>query len=263
MGGRRFRVAVVIAASGLVPLAALMVPAGCGGRPPSSGDTGPTPLATAPPDARAALAGRAAAAKDRRFSASYRLMQPGRQSGSELRTVAVMLATDGGWRVDVGGGALGGTIDVAVIGLRDGLYECVLGTAGSCVKVSPPGGTLPIAADPRVEHVFTDWLEVFIDRRAAVSVARAQPLPGVTGDCFSLEPSAVSLVGPLDPGIYCFAADGTITGARAAFGTLTLASAVGPPPPTLTLPGPVVPGAPPNTAPPPPTATPSAGPTRR
>jgi hypothetical protein len=169
-----------------------------------------------------------------------------------------MLAADGTWRVDIPGGALGGALDVAVIGLRDALYECVLGPASSCVKAAPPDGNLPVAADPRVELVFTDWLDVFTDRRAAVSVAPAQPLPGARGDCYSLEPTAVSLTGPVDPGIYCYADDGTLTAARAGFGTLMLSTAVGPAPPTLTLPVPIVPGPPPNTAAPPPPPTPSS-----
>jgi len=238
-------VLAAVSAAGL-----LAFPAGCGSDRPPDSEVSPTPLAAGPPDARNALAGRAAAAKDRRFTAAYTLARP----GGPPRTITVALASDGGWRVDVGGGALGGTVDVAIVTVRAGHYECVLGTAASCVQV----GALPAAADPKVQHVFTDWLDVFIDRRAAVSVARAQPPPGVTGDCFSLEPTAVSLIGPLDPGIYCFAADGTVTGARAGFGTLVLASQVGPPPPTVTLPGPVVPGDPPNTAAPPPPPTPTA-----
>jgi hypothetical protein len=228
----------------LAAAVALTLPAGCGGPPPPGVSSSSKPPTAAPLDARTQLAGRAAAAKDRRFSAGYVLAQPGQPP----RTVTAMLAADGGWRVDIQGGVLGGTADVAVIGLRDGLYECVLGPAGWCVKAAPPGGALPIAADPRIQHLFTDWLDVFIDRQVAVSVARAPPLPGVTGDCFSLEPTAVSLVAPLDAGIYCFAADGTVAGARTASGTLALATAVGPPPPTVTLPAPVVPGAPPTTA---------------
>jgi hypothetical protein len=230
-------------------VAPLVVPAGCGGgRPPVVNGGSTTVPATQPLDARTQFAGRAAAAKDRRFTAGYALTQPGRP----VRTVTVTLAADGTWRMDLPGGALGGTLDVAVIGLRDALYECVPGPAVSCVKVAAPDGTLPVAADPRVEHVFTDWLDVFIDRRAALSVAPAPALHGAPGDCFSVEPTTVSLASPVDAGVYCYAADGTLTAARAGFGALVLATAVGPPPSTVTLPGPVVPGPPPNTSPPPP-----------
>ena len=71
----------------------------------------------------------------------------------------------------------------------------------------------------------------------------AQPLPGSTGNCFSVDSISASLKAPVDVGIYCYADDGMLTAARVAFGTLTLAGAAGPAPPTLDLPGPVTGGA--------------------
>jgi hypothetical protein len=225
---------------------------GCTG--PGQPESGPT---TAPPtgplDARTRLAGLAAAAKDHRFVAGYTLTQPGRAA----RTVTTTIATDGTWRIDVPGGALGGAVDVSVVGARDGVYQCVRGSATSCVRA---GGALPASADPRVQHVFTDWLNVLTDRQAALSVAASPALTGTKGSCFSVEPTAVSMIVPVDAGIYCYAADGMLTAARVGFGSLVLATAVNPAPATVTLPGPVVAGAPVQTAapPPPPSASASA-----
>ena len=68
-----------------------------------------------------------------------------------------------------------------------------------------------------------------------------------------MESNSASLAAPLDVGIYCYAADGTLTGARLGFGTLVLASAPTAAPPAVTLPGPMVDGEPlPMTSPPPP-----------
>jgi hypothetical protein len=69
---------------------------------------------------------------------------------------------------------------------------------------------------------------------------------------------------PLDVGIYCFAGDGTLTGARLAWGSLVLIGEPTPGPPSITLPGPVVDGDPlPMASPPPPptTAPPTVTPT--
>jgi hypothetical protein len=61
----------------------------------------------------------------------------------------------------------------------------------------------------------------------------------------------------MDPGTYCFNAEGVLTGARFSGRTLLLAGAVGAPPKSVTLPGPVVDGQPLSTSPPP---TPSGSP---
>jgi hypothetical protein len=258
--------------------------AGCGGAAPAaptkSADASQVP--TAPAEARAQLAARAAAAQDRRMVASYRLLTPGEAE----RTVSVTLATDGTWRVDVARGALGGTTDVSVVRTKDGLYQCAPAATDSsagastdssaaaptdpstpastgqstvvgCVRVAGPDGRLRPAHDPRVEHVFTDWLAVLTDQRAALAVSPAKPIKGVRGACFSVESSSASLAAPLDLGIYCYDQDGTLTGAALGFGTLVLDGTPGGPPATVSLPGPVVGGRPLPTASPSPSDSPS------
>ena len=59
-------------------------------------------------------------------------------------------------------------------------------------------------------------------------MAAAQLLPGARGACYSVESNSAALAPPVDPGIYCYAADGTLTAARVGFGTLTLAGPVAP-----------------------------------
>jgi hypothetical protein len=157
----------------------------------------------------------------------------------------VVLAADGTWRIDVPGGALDGQASVAVARTSQGLYQCQLsGTRQACTKVAAADGTFPASADPKVEHPFVDWLDVLTDRQAALSVAPAPLLGGVRGACFSVEANSAALTPPVDPGIYCYDADGTLTGLRVTFGTLILATAVSPAPPTITLPGPITAGAP-------------------
>ncbi len=208
--------------------------AGCGGEPPKPDPT-PIPVSTLQAPA-GALAGRVAAAMDKHFVATYTLTSGGRPQ----RTVTAGVAGDGSWRVDVPGGALGGTADIAVAGNRDGVYQCRLGMKLGCVKVAGAGKRVPARYDPRVELVFTAWLPILVDRQAAISVAPTGRLAGVTrGDCFSVEPVAASLTSPVDPGVYCYDRDGTLTGVRAGFGTLVLSSTPVAPPPTIPLPGPV------------------------
>jgi hypothetical protein len=134
-----------------------------------------------------------------------------------------------------------------------------------CAKVS----RLTAATDPRVQHVFTDWIGALVDRDTALSVAAAPLLPGATGECFSVESTSAALAPPVDPGIYCYGSDGTLTAARSGFGTLTLAGPVGAAPPSVAQPAPTVArGALPMAAPPPPpsptaTPTPTTSPTKR
>jgi hypothetical protein len=252
-------------------LALLMAGCGSGGPVPGSTTTGP-PAGSAP-EPHAALAGRAAAAQDRVAVTFYALVTP---DHPEERTVMVVRDPAGGWRVDIPGGALGGTADVSLVGMGDQRYHCTLarpaeptpgpdrpprsvaGGGSQCVEVDP----LPAAADPRVHHVFTDWLDVLTDRSAAVAVSQAPPLDGTAaGDCFSVEPSAASLLAPLDAGVYCFQPDGTLTGADLTLGTLWLVGTDTEAPPAVELPGPVVAGEPLPTASPTPSPTPSASPT--
>jgi hypothetical protein len=228
--------------------------AGCGGKPPvaSAAAGSATAAPTAPTQARAQLAARAAAAQDRRMVATYRLSKPEQPD----RTVRVTLATDRTWRVDVSGGALGGTADVSVARTKEGLYQCALPSVdqvvqAGCVRVGGPDARLASAYDPRVQHAFTDSLTVLTDQRAALAVSPARPANGLVGACYSVESSSASLAAPLDLGVYCYAEDGTLTGATLGFGTLVLDGSPGAAPATVALPGPVVNGDPL------PTATPS------
>jgi hypothetical protein len=245
--------------------------AACGG----SGPADPAPSASAPPDptdARVSLAAHAALAQDHKFAALYRFEVPGQPA----RNVVATVANDGSWRVDVAGGALGGSTDVAIVSQPAGVFQCSLPSATNpinptCVRVADPGKRLPKAYDPRIERVFRQWLKVFTDRLSALSVSTAAPLAGSSGTCFSIDSISASLKAPIDVGIYCYADDGLLTGARVDFGTLTIASAPVPPPATIDLPGPIVDrepmglGAPPPDAPnapadPPPSGDPSSAP---
>ncbi len=205
---------------------------------------------------RGDLTRRVAASKDRRFTAAYTWTGAGAQ-----RTVTVTLAADGTWRVDVPGGAHSGRTSISMVGRAEGVYQCSAGAG--CVRVARAAGTVPAAVDPKVHHPFTDWAAALADPDSALSVANAQPLPGVAGACFSVEPTTVSIAPPIEPGIYCYGDDGMPTGFKTRFGTLTLAGAPGPPPPTADLAGPVSNGAPLNTSAPPNTARPSASSSRR
>jgi hypothetical protein len=249
--------------AGTAALLGLVALAACGSDEPAPEPGAPVTAApTGAPDARVQLAGLAAAAQDRKVTALYTWSAPGRTD----RTVVLTTAADGSWRVDVPLGALGGTADVSVAQNSEGLFQCALPSAERpvqpvCVRVADRGGTLDRDTDPLVQHPFTDWREVLTDRTAPLSVSTAQPLPGATGACFSVETTTASVNAPLDAGIYCYAPDGTLTGVKVSFGTLLLAGAPSAAPPAITLPGPVVDQEPLDmTAPPPPTATPSATP---
>jgi hypothetical protein len=237
--------------------------AGCGGPPTPV----PTDMPTGRPAERDQLASLAAAAKDKRYVATYTLAVPKRPD----RTVTVAYGSDGSWVVAIPAGALGGLADVAVYSSAAGLFQCALGpaagTAGSrpdlgpitpgCAKVDSLGPT----TDPKVEHVFTDWIDPLLDRATALSVASAPPLPGASGSCFSVESNSAALAPPVDPGVYCYRGDGILTAVRASFGTLVLTGTVAAAPPSVTMPGPVVNRPPlPIAAPPAPPPSPSGSP---
>jgi hypothetical protein len=206
------------------------------------------PAAHASDDARSQLAARAAVAKDRRYVAAYTLAVRGKPA----RAVLVTVAADGTWRVDVQGGALGGTSDVAIAGRPEAQYQCPLTNGAGCVKVSGPRGALPAAVDPRVQYPFTRWLDLFLDRQVALSVAPAAALPGATGTCYSVEPTSVAMQPVIESAVLCYTDDGMLSAVRAAFGVLTLSSQPSAPPATVALPGPVVNATPlPIAAPPP------------
>ncbi|MDG4773502.1 hypothetical protein [Solwaraspora sp. WMMD792] len=221
-----------------------------------TGEQSPSAPGSAPPaEPRAQLAAAAAAASDLRMTAFYTLQTPGRPD----RTVAVTLAEDGGWRVDIPGGApgsasgTGGTGDVAMAQNADGLFRCALPSAANpvtpyCVRLGDPDAAVEPALDPRLHHLFADWRAVLADRRAPLAVSVTEPLDGVDGTCFSVESTTTSLQPPLDVGIYCYRPDGTLTGARVELGTLLLAGQPGAAPPSITLPGPVTTGVPPGSA---------------
>ena len=233
------------------------------------GSTAPSPLPSATLDTRPAdrdrLAGLAAAAKDKRYVATYTLTTPNRPD----RTVTAAFAADGSWVVAVPGGALSGLADIAIYRSGVGLFQCLLGAAtgaaGSRPDLEPltpscvPVPALTTATDPLVQHIFTDWIDALVDRAAALSVA-STTLAGAGGSCFSVESNSAALAPPVDPGVYCYTDDGILSGARVGFGTLLLAGAVEGAPPSVAIPAPVVARPPlPTAAPPPPTtATPSA-----
>lgn len=261
--GRRRTGRESITAGPVVALAMLLVtlgPTACGdGKPPTDP---PTPSTTARPPDRDALAALAAAAKDRRYVATYVLAAPQRPD----RTVTVAIATDDSWVVAVPGAALSGLADVAIFRSSDGLFHCALGPAAGAAGRRPdlppvtPGCAmvrrLTPSTDPRVHHIFTDWIDALTDRATALSVTAAALPPGARGECFSVQPISAALAPPVDPGIYCYAQDGILTAAHTEFGSLTLAGAVAPGPPTIAQPAPTVDGPPlPMRAPPPPPPT--------
>jgi hypothetical protein len=221
--------------------------AACGGSvpatpAPATSSASAPPLGPDPAAARSELAALAALAVDRKFVALYTFDAPGQPSRAVVATVAV----DGSWRVDVPGGALGGNADVSIVQNTTGLYQCTLTSAAnpvtpSCVRVADTGRPVPKGNDPKVERVFRQWLKVFTDRQAALSVSQADPLPGSQGgDCFSIDSISASMDAPVDIGIYCYAEDGLLTAAKVDFGTLTIASQAASAPPTVEFPGPIV-----------------------
>ncbi|XVV12460.1 hypothetical protein ACQP2X_48020 [Actinoplanes sp. CA-131856] len=215
----------------------------------AGGTTTPTTPASAPPatgapDARVALAGRAAAAMDKAYAALYTLDQ----GGGKVRNVVATVGADGTWKVDVGGGALGGTADVSLVSISTGVYQCTISSATNpitptCVKLAAPGKRVPEDYDLEVQRLFRQWLSVFTDRQAAIAVTEVQPLAGAKGDCFSVDSTAASLADPVDIGIYCYTPDGVLTAARVGFGVLKMVSeSTGPA--TVQLPGAVTAGPP-------------------
>ena len=236
---------ICVSATGLV---------GCGQTRSPVAEVSSAPSAD-PADPRAQLAARAAAAKDRRFVAAYALTRPGQHG----QAVAVTIARDATWRVDIQGGALGGTTDIALVGRPDGQYQCVLNTSpvdNGCVKVAANGRRLQAGVDPQVQYPFTGWLDVLTDPSVAVAVTVTTGIPNVAGTCFAVEPTTVTLAPPIPSSVFCFTDDGTMTATRAAFGTLVISGPPTDPPATASLPGQIVPRAPLQTGAPP--ATPSS-----
>jgi hypothetical protein len=214
------------------------------------------------------LAALVAALQDKRYVAAYTLQT----DGQEDRSVLVSIATDDSWRVDVPAGALSGGANVSIISDQTGVYQCLLGgpatnvappvapksspgaspsptsapppfyASPACVTAAAAGKSLPKRADPMLEHVFTDWLDVMIDRNSPILVFQAAQLPNSTGDCFSIEPSSASLAPPMSAGIFCFLSDGTLTAAAIAHNRLTIVGTPGAAPATNPLPGGLITG---------------------
>jgi hypothetical protein len=184
-------------------------------------------------DPRSRLAALAAAAKDRRFTAGYTLTRPGRRGQAVLTT----LAGDGTWRVDVQAGAVGGSVDVSVVGRPDGQYQCGLsGSSTGCVRVAALGRRLPSGIDPLVQVAFTTWTEVLTDPTVAITVVVSDRVTGAAGTCFGIEPTTVTLTPPIESSIACYGDDGTLTAARSGFGTLIMSGTPVPAPATVALP---------------------------
>lgn len=226
----------------------LLGAAGCGDDPapaqPAASASAPAPSDQAQ-DARIGLAAHAALASDHRFAAVYTLDVPGREQRSVMATVAA----DGSWRVDIPGGALGGTTDVSIAQTEAGVFQCAIPSAtnpiaATCVRVADKGERVPKKYDPKIQRVFRQWLPVFTDRQAALSVGTAQPLTGATGQCYAVDTISAALSAPVDVGIYCYSPDGLLTAARVAFGTVTISGTPAPAPATVDLPGPVTGGEP-------------------
>jgi hypothetical protein len=220
--------------------------AACGGEDPAAtpATAAPLPSVDDDPDARTQLAGRAALAQDHAFAGLYTLDD----GGAQPRNVVATVGADGTWKVDVSGGALGGTADVSIVSVPTGVYQCTMSSPANpitptCIKIAEAGKRVPAAYDPRVERLFRQWLSVFTDRQAPLSVSAVQPLTGAQGDCFSVDSISASLKAPVDIGIYCYAGDGLLTAARVGFGVLKLVSVVNGPA-TVPLPGPEVAGEP-------------------
>lgn len=196
---------------------------------------------------RAAMVAMVALAKDRHYTASYLW-----KSGGRERTLTVLLAEDGTWRVDVPGGALGGGADVSILWTAQGFFQCVLsGGPQQCVRIAAATGAVPDGADPRVQHLFTDWLDVLLDRNAPLSIDTDDKPKDARGACFSVESNAVVLSPPISTGLYCFAEDGTLTAANVYFGSIRIVGDPLPAAPTATLPAEVSEGAPLGTRTPP------------
>ncbi|WP_249999907.1 hypothetical protein [Actinoplanes sp. M2I2] len=231
----------------LLSTAALLLTgvAACGGAPEAAAPpSSSAPTGPAASDARESLAARAALAMDKAYAALYSL-DDGR---GQPRNVVATVGRDGTWRVDVSGGALGGTADVTIASTAAGVFQCTLGSqsnpiASTCVKVAKPGKPVPDEYDPKVERLFRQWLSVFTDRQAALAVTEVQPLAGAKGNCYSIDSISASLADPVDIGVYCYAEDGVLSAARVGFGMIKVISQVEGPA-TVPLPGPEVAGPP-------------------
>ncbi len=226
--------------------------AACGGTNPQPAVSAPAPASSAAtaasassdPDAREELAGRAALAQDHSFTGRYSFDD----GKGQPREVVATVGADGTWQVDLPGGGVGTGADVSIVSVAAGVYQCTLASpanplAPTCLRLAKVGKPLPPASDPKVQRLFRQWLRVFTDRQAALSVTAVQPLNGAQGDCFSVDSSSASLKAPIDIGIYCYDNGGLLTAARVDFGVLKLINVLAGPA-TMLLPGTVITGNP-------------------
>ena len=179
--------------------------------------------------ARDELAALAAAAQDRHLVAQYVYSRPGKPARTIVGDQRQRRQLAGGRA----GGRLGGTADVSMAshGRRAVPVRAAVGRpteSASCVRLGDRRRRDAAPVDPRVQHPFTDWLDVLTDRRAPLAVSPASAPEGVTGTCYSVESTSASLNAPLDVGIYCYDQDGTPTGVRTGAGTLRLAACARP-----------------------------------
>lgn len=228
-----------LAVSVLFTLAAATLTA-CGGSTVDTAEPSPSP---APPvtsgrapigtaSAAGELAGLAAAAKGREYSAVYEYTRPKR----EPVEVTVDMAAGDRWSVEVPGGAQGGKADITIARDRDTYLQCVDAKPDVCAPIEVKDEAIPAKIDPVVQHVFTDWLDVFLNRSSPISVARTDRIKGVKGQCFWLERNSVTVSSPVPNGVYCLRTDGIITAVKADFGLLRLDGEPRPAPSKLKLP---------------------------
>lgn len=249
MRSRRVGVSAITVTTGtaLAVVTGLLL-AACQADPPVDTPSAPATPAPAQPDPRGMLAARVAVAKDQRYVAAYTLVVQGKAP----RAVLVTIATDRTWRVDVQGGALGGTTDVAIANRPEGVYQCPINPPGGCVRVAASNKKLPATIDPRLQYVFVAWLDVLLDRQVPLAVAPAEPLAGTSAPCFAVEPGVTAVQPPIDAGVFCYNDRGILVAARIPLGQLTLTGEPAPAPDTITLPGPVITAPPLGTSSPPP-----------
>ncbi|WP_344311085.1 hypothetical protein [Fodinicola feengrottensis] len=252
-GDRATRPGRWVAAVCAVPLLAL---AACAGPAPV-----PQPTTSATPQLppRQQLAARAAQATALKFTATYALtggnaQQAASSSAPASQSVTISRTADG-WRLDIGDSAQ----VISLVHTTAGTWKCTLsGAAPSCAQVAAAGQPPPADDDFALLKVFTAWPQELANPATAIAVNVTSSPPAPTGVCFEVDIVSASIAAPVDPGTYCYDANGVLTGLRTSTGTLKLVSS-GAPPAALALPAPLVAAG----APVSPTPTPSSSPSGR
>ena len=184
----------------------------CRGRASPRGRRRPTPAprpADRPPSPTRAgqLAARVAVAQGP--AVRRRVHADAARATAATGPVLVTVATDGTWRVDIPGGALGGTADVAIAYRPDGLLPvrarppaepaCVARSPAPATEAAGRRSTRGCSTSSRTGSTCS------LDRQRAARRGRREPLAGATGTCFSVEPTHRGSRPPVDPGIFCYA----------------------------------------------------------